>query len=1028
MNKAYYPFIILTILFFITHKHAEAQNTPIFILGKVLDAKTLYPIHQAKVSLSGTSLKTSTNTHGSYVIQATLSPKKHTIVFSHNSYKSKTQELILTSSQPTNDTITLNVLLTPNSRVSTKADKDIERKKRLKLFEYVQASKLAKVIKAHQLRQFIQNTPQEKVYLHQDKPYYVLGDTIWISGYVIDAQSHQPSQFSKVLYVDLIDQHQQLKQQLKLKVKNGKVAGDMILDMFYTPGMYRLRAYTKLMTTGDKAYLFQRRFEVGQVSVSSFGGSLTHQNKVKDNQELVEYKLLLQDQLGQTLANSEFDILIKTRQNTYSQQKLTTDAQRIIQGKLRIPIVEKSSYLELIAKAKDTRYKASQSFYIPITHTQLKVSFFPEGGNLVAGAANRVAFKAINIQGLGATVKGKVLDESGKQVTTFQSQHLGMGSFTFTPEINKKYTAVVANQRFDLPNALPGNFVLNIQTSSKNRSVLLLKSPSTEKEKFTIIGHCRGKPIFTASGTVMKNQPFNTMLDHDQLPSGILTFTVFDQDFIPQCERIIFSRNPQKTLQIKIDTSLKVSAPRTKVTLNFDVNTFYQTNSGVNLSVAVVDETLVKENTQQTHILSNLLLTSDIKGYVEQPNYYFKDMKMETRQALDLLMMTQGWRRFTWKEVVSQNQPKPKNSIEKSLAISGTVTKPAGRPVANASVTLLSLDKRMLRVTQTNQKGRFVFDNLNIYNSERLVFKAVTARGRTKLKVKLDKLADTLAIKALPEAPHLRLQLDQKIAYLQNQAKQVQLNQDLLFTSAKMLQEVEVKARRITGGEQYYSKRDRQRYSQPSYRIDLDIDHFKPNAADNFLSYIQGKVPSLIVSYNPNVGFYSISFRGNNNMMYLLDGKAIDIIALHELDLQRIAYIDIVGVARSGLYGLMENTIRERPGTFGGIIALYSKKNYSFPSAYRDKGIKGLIYQNGYSQIREFYVPPYDNPLFVKNKQPDYRSTIYWNPSVKVVNEKASVSFFNADAVTNYRVIIEGISSKGEIGRKTYVYRVQNKK
>ena len=267
-----YLFILISILFLIVQKPAIAQSFPIVISGNVLDARTNLPISKVKVTLSGKSSSVFTDINGKYIINNATKAEKYTLSFSHSKYKVEVKELSLKLPQAKEDSIRLNVLLTPNAQ---KINLALDRKKRLKLFEYVQANKLAKVSRASQLSLFTQNHPQEKAYLHQDKSYYVVGDTIWISGYVVDAQTHQPSNFSRVLYVDLIDQRQQLKQQLKLKIVNGKAAGDIVLDTSYKVGMYRLRAYTKLMANGERAHLFQRKFEVGKTNTASFGGNLS---------------------------------------------------------------------------------------------------------------------------------------------------------------------------------------------------------------------------------------------------------------------------------------------------------------------------------------------------------------------------------------------------------------------------------------------------------------------------------------------------------------------------------------------------------------------------------------------------------------------------------------------------------------------------------------------------------------------------------------------------------------------------------
>ena len=896
-----------------------------------------------------------------------------------------------------------------------------------------QAIQLSKIGKVKQLQRYVQRHPQEKVYLHQDKPYYALGDTVWVSGYVVQAQNHNPSNLSRVLYVDLIDPNGQLKQQLKLKVEKGKAAGDFTLDTAYVSGTYRLQAYTKLMATDHQDYLFQREFEVGQVTKQSLTGNITYKSTTANGQQSIRYTLTLQDQFRQTLNDQDFDLLIRTNQKVYRQQRLKTNAQGIIQGSLDIPASESSSHLEFIAKNKA---KATQRFYISIGHPIKQVRFFPEGGHLITGVPSQVAFKAINHQGLGVKVRGRVINQVGEEITTFESAHLGMGKFTFTPQKSAQYTVIVSSgdgskQQFKLPQALPQGFVLNVYPISQNQSKLRLQSPRRKRTKFIIIAHCRGKSVYTASGIVKRNRPFEAIIKHDQLPSGILTFTVFDESFAPQCERLVFSRNHLQDLQINLNAPPRATLPREQVTLQIDVGN--QPNA--NLSIAVVDESLVQHDAQQTHILSHLLLTSDIKGYIEQPNFYFKDEKLATRKALDLLMMTQGWRRFTWQQVNTNHRQTSKQLIEKSLKIQGMVTKPSGKPVAGASVTLLSLDQKVTKITQTRDDGRFSFDHLQLYKGDRLVFKALTANGKTKLKVKLDTTLSALNIKPLPLASRSGInatQADPKTLYIQHQAKQLQIRKSLQpDISVKMLEEVQVKAKRITG--QQYSQRTIQLYSQPSYRVRVDSGHFKARDGDLFMNYIQGKIPSLKV-YRHNTGRYMLTFRGselnaawggNPEIMYLLDGQPVDSEVLSIIDLSNIAYIDMVSPAKASLYA--SGSSGGSGTAMNGVLAIYTKKDYTHSKIFRYRGIKSILYQYGFDQASQFYVPPYDNPAFAKSRLPDYRSTIYWNPAVKVVNGKARVSFFNAESVTKYRVIIEGISNTGQVGRMIHRYRVKSK-
>lgn len=905
--------------------------------------------------------------------------------------------------------------------------------------ELLQKIKLSRIHVVKQLDEYLQNEPQEKVYLHQDKAYYALGDTLWLSGYVVNAKTHKPSNLSKIVYVDLIDENNQVKQQLKLYNDQGKTAGEFIIDPKYSPGMYRLRAYTQLMLDAGQRFFFNRRFEVGlPVNSNSLKIKLNFKNKSLATHELINYQFSLKDKFNQPLVNKKVTIVAKANGKTYASQKFTISKKGKIKGQIQIPSSEKAPYIELIAQTGKKDHKVSKKFHVPLSKTKVAIGFFPEGGYLINGLNNQVAFKATNKQGAGVPVKGQIVDESGNKVVSFASSHLGMGKFSFVPQVSVQYTAVVVQSdsttlKTDLPASRDNGFVLSIAPAPEDQSVITVQS--RKKQRFTLIAHCRGEAVYTVAGKSRKNKPFEATIKHKDLPAGIIHFTLFDNELTPRCERLIFAGKKQNALDINLKVS-KNAAPRKRTELKFNVKNLKNHHPLSYLSVAVIDEGLNSDKRVQNHILSSLLLTSDLKGYIENPAFYFRNKEPQTLQALDLLMMTQGWRRFTWQQV-QKGEYRAKNALKKGFTITGKVTNMFGKTMAHGMVTLMNFATGTLKVAETNDKGKFVFKDLPLVNGTKILLKAVSLKGKKRLEITLDKSSDVLPITVLNDYPKPEaFVVDQHNTHATRQGVQGKRRTVMgKFNGAiPMLDEVEITAGKIDWLKE--KKRIKHVYNEPTYRLKLDSGIHKPNNNDDFLSYLKGRIPGLAIKPDPNqFNVYKLyfrysdgtTFRGDKAVLCLLNEQPVDFTALMGLQLDEIAYIDMLSSAKAAMYGMM--SVGEGNGSAAnGVLAVYLKKDAkSSLTIPKLNGLLSLTYTKGFHTTRQFYVPPYHNKAFAKKNLPDVRSTVYWNPFVKVENGEAKINFYNADAPSRYKIVVEGISQEGDIGRKIGYYEVKAK-
>lgn len=893
--------------------------------------------------------------------------------------------------------------------------------------EIRQANQLSKIQVVKQLEQYIANRPQEKVYLHQDKGYYAIGDTIWIGGYVVDARSHRPSGLSKILHIDLINENNKVVKQLKLLNDRGRAVGEIVLNGNYTPGIYRLRAYTRLMADFEKAYFFNRRFEVGLYSKKQQPAYLSYENSLLEGKPTIRYQIQLTDELKQKFANRKLSVSIKSLNKLTNEQRLKVNEQGLLQGSINLPTSGKAPYLELIAYSTNRKKTFSQRFYIPVNSYQKQVGFFPEGGDLVAGLANRVAFKAVNPQNEGVDIEGHIIDDRGKKVTTFKSTHLGMGRVTFEPKKNRSYKAVIkgekgASQTMPLPIVKEKGYVLRVDQPTDQMLQIKVMTSLRKKQRIVLIGHSRGEPVYTVSGITKRNRSFVTRLSTQKLPQGIVQLTLFNEKFMPLGERLVFVRKAND-LTIGLSTSKKTYVPRSKVTLKLNVtNTQKDTLKSI-LSVSVIDKEMVQEVPDHTHILSHLLLTSDIKGYVEKPNFYFKDNTPEVREGLDLLMMTQGWRRFTWQKVLNKNRLTPRVKLEQGFTLSGQITTLAGKPVKFGHVRIAAPRVNLFSNTQTDYEGRFIFENLILLNTTKLLIKAFDSKMKSRVRIKLDDNYAPLKVSSLRGYPLYKSIVNK--GYLRNQAKQNQLLKALGINLDEyiVLDEIQVTGKKLRGRQ--YEKRKGMLYTQPTFRLRLDSAKAETSAITDFLTYISGRIPGLTVRTVPGSTQRVVVYRGSDitlsgrivEPMYLLNGVPVNINTLQSLQLSQVAFVDMLSIAQSRIYG--QDAVH-------GVLAVYLKKNTAGvpPTKY---GELTMTYKKGFTRARQFYVPPYNDPIFVKKEIPDFRSTIYWNPYVEVKNGEAEVSFYNADAPGVYKVIVEGISKDGDLGRQVYEYQVKSK-
>ena len=638
------------------------------------------------------------------------------------------------------------------------------------------------------------------------------------------------------------------------------------------------------------------------------------------------------------------------------------------------------------------------------------LQFFPEGGEMVAGVLCKIAFKAVGVNGLGIDVKGVVTDETGSELTTFASAHLGMGYFILNPVAGKTYKASViypdgTTDTIQLP-AIVSKSIGMAVTDSVGKYTLSINSsrdylPDNKGKRIYIVINEGG------SAAIITGSLDSTTVKYDiqkrRLHPGIMQITLFSETGEPLCERMVFVANPDR-LNLTISAGKRTYTKRELV--QFNIHAFNRPDSATmaHFSVSVTDEgkVPVDENIEST-ILNNLLLTSNLKGNIEQPNYYFTNITDKTLADLDLVMLTHGYHGFIWKQILVDDYPPQVYTAEKGLEIAGVAKNLFGRPLARGTVSLMDKRNGSLLSAITDNNGQFKFDNLAFDDTGKFILQATNAKGKDNTRF------EYAGRQSQPVIPVLNTKADDApsllTAYLENNIRQRAVIAQYGEVSGKMLKTVVINDKKINN----YATDHNLVSPEFADQFVLDKDLVKGGL---FSNRIEGVLHGVIIKRSGMSGGGTYAFTDRGAMQVVVDGQKTDG-DLDKVNADDIESIEVLkNIGSSALYG-------------GPALVINTKKNKGLQ--LEDIASIGIlpISPQGYYKAQEFYSPKY-NTATLTGSRPDLRSTIYWKPELVTGKDgNASFSYYNADGPGTYRVVIEGIDDKGNLGRQVYRYQVE---
>ena len=630
---------------------------------------------------------------------------------------------------------------------------------------------------------------------------------------------------------------------------------------------------------------------------------------------------------------------------------------------------------------------------------EFDVQFFPEGGHLIAGNMQMVSFKAISKNGLGADITGRIMDDQNKELITFKSSHLGMGLIAMTPEAGKTYTAICEDSRgqsitFKLPDVSVTNYALAI---THNSSVINIKvlSPNgaARTDTLYLIGNIRGLPFF--QGSILPNSP-GISLSKEGLNSGITQFLLLNNKREVLSERLVFILGRDKAnLSLTLDKANYVKRDAVHASLLLKDSQGNPVEG--NFSISVTDDNDIRIDSNETTIQSYLLLQSDLKGFIENPNEYFKAGNKSAAYQLEILMLSQGWKRYDVAATLAGKFATPnKHVLEIGPAITGKVQNfPARRGLPKINVSFIAHNNMNFAVVTTDNYGRFMYQCPEFPDSTTFLAQADKKSGSF-----VELVVDKDSFPAIESSTVFPNDLKQDVTmkdYLKKSRDKYYFQNGMMSVTLKS---VVVTAKKVDKNEQLRKDRGSM-YSNPSYSFG---EESIKNATNLF--YLLLQAPGM-------------TSQGGENSL-LLRGKApiimVDNMKYQMEDLQSInaADVKLIDILREPYETMAYGTEGQN-----GVICIYLKRGEDKKAEPIELGRnQAKITPLGYSLPAEFYVPKYQVEDNKQDPLPDLRSTIFWKPNVKSdANGVADVFFYTADSQGPFTIIAEGVTPAGEIIR-----------
>jgi len=831
--------------------------------------------------------------------------------------------------------------------------------------------------------------PQEKIYIQTDKPCYLSGEKIFYRIFLLNASSHKPHPLlSRYVYTELVDPFDSVVVRQQIRPDNNMFFNAIELPPEIAQGMYRIRAYTRFMENSGEKYFFTKPLYVTVPGAAKMKMDIKVE-KLDDKHTGVSLKFS-DIKTGETMKPKQ----VSMRLNSSKSVNEKPDDDGWIRR--RFDLTDKDTTRTLFVDyIEDDKTLFSQFVGLPFVEGSVDVSFYPEGGHLVAGMLCRTAFKALAADGNAVDISGKIVDSDNNHVAELKTRNEGIGAFTFMPDPQKRYFAQFEykgkQHQIPVPSETKSAPALKGIWQGNTFLLSVLLPEHITVPKLYVMAHCRGELMYIDEWDAAEN---SIQIDRAHFNNGVTHFLLLDKDFNPLSERLVFKFDPDDCPETEITVAGKTEFnARDSITLKIAVNDLAPDTITASMSLSVTDDRDIQIDSA-SNILSEILLASELEGYIPNSAYYLAQTQ-KVRTDADLLMLTHGWRRYNIAAAAAGKIESAKLLPEQSHVITGDVNKGLlNKPFQGARVSVYSTDGSYFDMTESDEKGKFKFSGFELADSSGFVVQATTPKGsKTMIELRLDSVTYPLPT-ALSRIP---------IVNFTTSADYIE-KADLQYTTYNGLRNILLKEVVISRDAKSKKKYGNSMGFEATHSINEETIA-RYHATD--MKTLLRMMPGVIIINDENGENVKISrFQSYEGYaMIRLDGSEYkDPSVLFAMPVDMVAQIDVL----------------TDPGPLNvyrapcGIIDIMTKKGDFVPPS-TNLNIKKAD-PLGYSPAVEFYAPRYDTPESRLNKTPDLRSVIYWKPNISANAEgEAEAGFYAADAATTYSVVLEGIGANGEL-------------
>ena len=860
----------------------------------------------------------------------------------------------------------------------------------------------------------------EKVYVQTDRQVYTIGETIWFKGIVTQAKDNVPSDLSGVLRVELIDPFETIVGEKLVRLDNGIGNNFFSIEDFYTPGTYQLRAYTQWDQNFGSDFLFSTYLRI------------TEDQKLEDVVRKLEIdgqealRFVFNPQLIDSSAGSKFELELAYADRVKKRVIRKNNAGYFL---LEEDFPEETDWVHF----KLTTESGKQwSESIPLARPAIDIQFLPEGGTLVAGIKNLLGFKAIDENGKGVSVTGTIYDAQDTPIASFKSNKLGMGRVYLFPSASTSYKVELTNPKDDrkltysFPEVVRTGSKLSINGVGKNIALQVNSTPLVNDSIYVAVSS-RGM-VLGEVGRKLEGGKQDFVFSNESLPAGILVFTLKDHQKNPIAERLFF--NYLETEALDIDLKLSKDNYKSDEEVNLELATLGNSEA-VSASVLVIPKALTNEQ----NIWSYFMLTSELRGTIENPSFYFKGTQLVNPNELDNLLLTQGWRGYAY------NTPPDTQAMdflpEFGLGVQGRIAalfdKDKAKEDIDVSLMVFGAEQSFYN-QKTDSLGRFNF----------MLPPLEGRRVRAVLQTKNDAGKNRNYTLSLDEPTKPQIAYDRTRAFFQGQDSLPQVlktikkdgGPDSFFEydpSVNELDEVLISNYELTP--------QRQKVMDTYGKPDVVIDGKEIERKANQYSYglygvlrqaFGDKISFQMYQDSTGLRYQKALVTGGMETIVLVDG--IPVLAdayqfLPNLPPSEVKSVEILDGVTKNFMPLYRRVypfrdMRATP-TQGSILAIYTYAGNGLYTATKSKGILKTSVPL-FAPTKEFYSPKYDSEDATLSSA-DNAVTVYWNPDLNLNGDApVQVSFPNTKNPGTKTIIVEVISRDGKLGYKWLDYKVED--